>query len=490
MQKTEFDFQRIKNIENLNFSEPEVKAEILNILETLFKMVVSLKEENQDLKNEINQLKGEKGKPDIKGNTKKKDDDAKPSGGLESGSDKKWSKDTKKDKIKIDHEKIVPLDKALLPQDIIFKGYQKVLIQDIVLKTNNVLYKLETYYSPSEHKSYTAEMEDHLKNTAFGPVVKAFIATLYFENRVTENKIASLLNSNGILISEGTVSNILIHDKAEELSLERKEIYTAGLNSSIYQQIDDTGMRVDGKNAYTTIVCNDFYSAFFINDKKNRETVKKILYNNYDLEQNDTKLMREAIFKILVCDDAPQFDKVVLLCILCWIHEERHYKKLMPIFDNHKEDVERIRSEIWEYYKELKAYKLNPESIKKIDLDLKFDKIFNQTTSYDELNHRLKLTLAKKEKLLLVLDYPEIPIHNNTSEIGVREWVIKRKISGGVKTEAGKNAWENNLTITATCKKNDISYFEYMKNIYLNCKTRIKLAVIIANKSMSPKPII
>ena len=88
-------------------------------------------------------------------------------------------------------------------------------------------------------------MADHLKNTSFGPVVKAFIATLYFENRVTENKIASLLNSNGILISEGTVSNILIHDKEAELSLERKEIYTAGLKSSIYQQIDDTGMRVN-----------------------------------------------------------------------------------------------------------------------------------------------------------------------------------------------------------------------------------------------------
>lgn len=95
---------------------------------------------------------------------------------------------------------------------------------------------------------------------------------------------------------------------------------------------------------------------------------------------------------------------------------------------------------------------------------------------------KLKLTLAKKDSLLLVLDYPEIPLHNNLSENGVREFVIKRKISGGVKTEEGKTAWENNLTILATCKKLGISFFDYMKAIYSYDETRIKLADIITQK--------
>ena len=188
-------------------------------------------------------------------------------------------------------------------------------------------------------------------------------------------------------------------------------------------------MRVAGKNAYATIVCNNDYSAFFINPKKNRETVKKILYNNYDLKEGDANLTKKAVFNMLVCDDAPQFDKVARSHSLCWVHEERHYGKLIPIFESHKEEVEKIRGKIWMYYGELKAYTLNPDAVKKVELASTFDKLFSQITGYDELNHRLKLTLAKKEFLLLVLDYPEIPLHNNLSENGVRELVIKRKVS-------------------------------------------------------------
>lgn len=483
MQEEEWDMKRIVNIENLDFSEPQARTEILNVLEALCKMVLSLKQEIQGFKDEINRLKGEKGKPDIKANTKKKDDDdTMTRDKMESGTKKKWVKSSKIDQLKIDKEEIITLDTTLLPPDIEFKGYREVIIQDIEIRTNNVLYKLQQYYSASEHKTYTAELDVSLQKTAFGPGVKALVSTLYFENRVTENKITSFLNANGMKISEGTVSNLLIHEKAEELSRERKEIFTAGLHSSTYQQIDDTGMRVAGKNTYATIVCNDYYSAFFINPKKNRETIKKILYNNYDLKEGSSNLAKEAVFNVLVCDDAPQFDKVTRSRFLCWVHEERHYGKLIPIFENHKVEVEKIRGEIWTYYRELKAYKLNPDTVKKAEFISKFENLFSQITGYDELNHRLKLTLAKKDFLLLVLDYPELPLHNNLSENGVRDVVIKRKISSGVKTEAGKTSWENNLTILATCKKLGVSFFDYMRGIYLGDKTRLKLADLIAQK--------
>jgi hypothetical protein len=189
-------------------------------------MVISSKQECQELKDEINRLKGEKGKPDIKANKKNKDDDGNndnPKGKMEDGKKKSWSKSSKNDKVKIDRIEEVKLDTTLLPTDIVFKGHREVIIQDIEIRTNNVLYKLQQYYSRTENKTYTAELDEALKNTQFGPEVKALCSTLYFENRVTENKITSFLNSNGIIISKGTVSNILINEKSEELSTERKE---------------------------------------------------------------------------------------------------------------------------------------------------------------------------------------------------------------------------------------------------------------------------
>lgn len=456
MLKTDIDMRRIVNIENIDFSSEEGKKEILNILEILCERITELEKTNQEQRDEINRLKGEKGKPEIKPN--KKEEDNEPNNEkekMEKPEKKEWKKGSKIDKIEIDRVETIKLDITNLPKDIEFKGHEERIIQNITIQTENVLYKLEKYYSPSEKKTYTAQLDKSLQGTEFGAETKALISTLYYENRVPENKIASFLNTNGLKISEGTVHNILTIENKDELTIEKESIFKAGLQSGIYQQIDDTGIRIKGQNAYVTILCNENYSAFFINEKKNRETIKSIIGED-----------EKSQFIVLVCDDAPQFKKVAMILALCWIHEERLYKKLMPVLVCHKEALEKVRGEIWDYYDKLKLYKLNPTAEQKINLSAEFDILFGQETGYEALDKRLSLTLAKKESLLVVLEYPKIPLHNNLSENGIREIVIKRKISGGVKSEEGKIAWENNMTILSTCKKLGLSFFEYMTDIF------------------------
>lgn len=468
MKQKQLNLDRISNIQILDFSSKETQEELLNTIDLLYKMVIELKEENQRLKDEINRMKGEKGKPDIKANVTKSNNQNNKK--MEQGERKNWTKGSKKDKIKIDRIETISLDTSNLPEDVVFKGYEERIVQNIIIKTDNVLYKFEKYYSPSENKTYIAKKEE-IKGTEFGAETKALIHTLYFENRVTENKIASFLNANGLIISEGTISNILIQDMQNKLLEEKIDIYNAGLESSTYQQIDDTGMRVDGKNTYATIVCNENYSAFFINPRKNKETVKSIIGED-----------EKGLFDVLICDDAPQFKDIANIRALCWVHEERHYEKLTPFFEIHKQILESVISQIWDYYNLLKKYKDNPTESQKESLSSKFDEIFGQKTDYENLNKRLALTLAKKEYLLVVLEHPEIPLHNNLSENGVRELVIKRKISGGVKTEAGKKAWENVMTILATCKKLGVSFYEYMKDIFSGSNQMTPLSEIISKK--------
>jgi hypothetical protein len=452
--KTIIDMQRIKALEQSDFSKPETQREVFSLIESLCGIIIAQHNEIQELKDEINRLKGEKGTPKFK-SSKNKIDKQKDKTTMEKSDKKEWTKGSKKDKIKIDRTETVELDKTGLPADIEFKGYEERVVQNIIIKTDNVLYRLEKYYSPSLGKTYTAEVDESLKGKEFGAETKALISALYYENRVTENKIASFLNSNGLLISEGTISNILIKEQSEALSAIKEEILEAGLGSSVYQQIDDTGMKVAGKNSYATIICNEKYSVFSINFSKSRETVRSILTAFF-----------VSLFVVLVGDDAPQFKKIAKRFALCWVHEERHYKKLAPILDCHRAELERIRGEIWQYYNKLKAYKKNPTNSQKSELRDEFDLIFRQNVSYDELSNRLALTFAKKHELLTALDYPEVPLHNNLSEIGVREIVIKRKISGGVETEDGRRAWENNMSILATCKKLGVSFYDYMIGVF------------------------
>jgi hypothetical protein len=454
---------------------------LFNIIENLVAENNKLKEQNKLLKNEINKLKGEKGKPNIKPNVKKKDKVAKLSE-LDKKK-KKRKKLSKKDKIKIDREEVIEYDKLLLPDDAEFKGYTKKPIQNVIIKTDNVLYKLETYYSKSENKTYTAKLPNYLKESEFGPEIKALIYTLYYECRVTENKIAEILRSSGIYISEGTISNILIYEKSNEFKKEKEDIFKSALEVSEYHQVDDTGIRVNGVNHYANILCNEYYAMFSIRRYKNRQTVLKII-NEIDEKIDISEEDLDIIINILIADDAPQFKKISEEFGLCWIHEERHYQKLIPIIDYNKELVNKVRSGIWEFYKELKFYKNNPCANEKTYLWNKFDEIFNKTTGYEELDKRLRLTYGKKNDLLLVLDFPFIPLHNNESEINAREIVTKRKISGGVRTESGKKSWENALSIYVTCKKNKINFYNYILDIFKENSDRIKLSNIIKESKL------
>jgi hypothetical protein len=373
MYKLEIELQRIKKLQGCDFSDPATQREVFSLLETLFGMILELRKENQELRDEINRLKGEKGKPTFKPNNDLHLNRGKGDGTLEPGLTKKWVKGSKRARIKIDRTEVIELDRSNLPDDIEFKGYEEKVIQNIILKTDNVLYRLEKYYSPSLKKTYTAELENSLKNTEFGAETKALISALYYENRVTENKIASFLNANGLRISEGTVSNILIKAENEALNVIKNKVFEAGLASSVYQQIDDTGMKISKKNAYATIVCNEKHSTFFINTSKSRETIRTFMPS-----------CLSSMFTVLVGDDAPQFKGISERYGLCWVHEERHYKKLTPILEYHRKELSRVRDEIWSYYAKLKGYKESPTEQKKIELWDEFDVLFGQKTYYDE----------------------------------------------------------------------------------------------------------
>ncbi|MDI3545797.1 MAG: hypothetical protein PWP68_1214 [Rikenellaceae bacterium] len=81
---------------------------------------------------------------------------------------------------------------------------------------------------------------------------------------------------------------------------------------------------------------------------------------------------------------------------------------------------------------------------------------------------------------IMVLDHQEVPLHNNLSENGIRPVIIKRKISGGTRTKDGTIAWENYLSILGTCKKQGVSFFKYLKDIFSRKFEMPRLADLIS----------
>ncbi|MEG4846559.1 transposase, partial [Microcoleus sp. F10-C6] len=278
---------------------------------------------------------------------------------------------------------------------------------------------------------------------SYGNELAAFVIMLYFELRVPPEKILKLLQSQGIVISAGEISNILIHKHACQFTLEYQAVLQAGLASTSYQHIDDTGMRVNGVNHYVVTLCNPYYTSFFTNRRKNRDTVNQLLSK---LSIDTDKGLGESI-KILVSDDAGQFSQLTKHRALCWIHEGRHYHKLTPFLKSHQLAVENFVTEFWEYYERLKLDQLHPTTTEKSNLSQEFDRLFSQKQSYQALTDRIALTKQKKQQLLLALDFPDVPLDNNEAERALREYVIKRKISNGTRTAEGTCAWEVFLSL-------------------------------------------
>jgi len=339
-----------------------------------------LSEENRRLKDEINRLKGEQGKPKIRPG--KKDSD------ISSEQERKETKAPKPKKskakqhlIKADREKLCPVDLSELPSDVVFKGDDRVTIQDIVIKTDNIEFKREVYYSPSLNKRFIAPLPSGYSGE-FGPGVKSLVLCLYHDGVMTQPAIHRFLETRGIYLSPATISRIISDDQSI-FHQEKADIIAAGLPSSIYQHIDDTGARVNGENHYTHVLCHPFYTAYFTRPKKDRLTILALLsgdslvfqFNHEALElmvelglsdkqqariepwltdqpmsraeidrclqtlfPNPKKharhrrlileasalvayRQREDFINILVCDDAPPFKNMTEFLALCWVHE-------------------------------------------------------------------------------------------------------------------------------------------------------------------------
>jgi len=164
----------------------------------------------------------------------------------------------------------------------------------------------------------------------------------------------------------------------------------------------------------------------------------------------------------LVSDDARQFRHITQHQALCWVHEGRHYKKLSPFVEFHRQVLDDFLKEFWRFYHQLQAYREQPTAEDAVHLRTAFDTLFSTVTGYQELDKLIAKTHAKQERLLPALDFPELPLHNNPAEVAARQRVRKRDISFGPRTPDGVAAWDTFMTLAETAKKLGVNFYAYI----------------------------
>jgi len=404
----------------------------------LLELIQVQAEEIQKLRDEIAHLKGQKPKPNIKPSKLEKcsKQNQKKKNKKRPGSKKR----SKTKNLQIHDEKTI--EPPHIPVGSRFKGYQNYIIQDIKFEPFNIRYRLERWEGP-DGEYIIGKLPQEVMGSHFGCTLRSFILYQYYHAHVTQPLILEQLSEIGIEISSGEINRIITEDK-EKFHLEKQEILRVGLEVSKYINVDDTGARHNGKNGYCTHIGNELFACFESTESKSRINFLKILRAGHDdyminpeaicymKDQNlpQKRLMRfspllNSVFQndlqwqkkltdlgittprhkqiategallgsvlehgfnanmVIISDDAGQFN--IFLHALCWIHAERTINKLVGFNDKQRNALEETRSQIWAFYKELKAYKDFPGIEEKQQLNKRFDEIFTVKTCFATLN--------------------------------------------------------------------------------------------------------
>jgi hypothetical protein len=409
--------------------------------------------------------------------------------------------------------------RANVPPGSRFKGYKTVVRRDLVLVAAVVRYKRERWVTP-EGQTVIAPMPPGVTG-GFGPGVRRFCLALHTQGQVTSERLTDLLNGIGLSISKRQVVRLLTSD-LEPFAQEDHAILEAGLISSPYITVDDTGARHAHRPGVTTQIGGERFCVFRTSRSKSRLNFLSLLRAGCDeYVVNEAALdylrrqpveaaviarltkLQGSVFRsqmdwleqlarcsinifdrvllqtlneaatwgairhhglmantVVVSDDAGQFR--VATHALCWVHAERHLEKLMPASPKQAKAVELVRKTIWCFYRGLKLWKQSPAPGTETLFRRQFDRIFGQRTGYKDLDELLARLARRKDELLRVLERPEIPLHTNASENDLRACVIKRKISGGTMSADGRLARDVMLGLLKTCRKLGLSFFTYL----------------------------
>jgi hypothetical protein len=516
------------------------EAEQTPLVRRLLQLIAQQQEQIQRLEDEIRRLKGGPPRPQLKPSALEPGKEPASAEAETEGDKGRSSRGPQRQKtaeLTIHVTERVPL--AAVPAGARFKGYRRYVVQDLDIQVRNTCFLLEQWQLPTG-EYVTAPVPLAVHGGHYGPQLVSYVLQQYYQAHVTQPLLLEQLHDWGVEMSAGQL-NHLVTEGHEQFHEEKAELKAVGLAVSRYFQADDTGARHQGQNGYCTYIGNDLFAWFASTEHKSRINFLELLQTERRYEVNaealaylaerglaachrDVLAARPVVLTDpkawatylhqggvdspravtvategallgglvsqgfpqdigLVSDDAGQFE--LFVHGLCWVHAERPLQHLLPLTELDRRAIEWTRQQVWTLYRELKAYRQQPDPTVKAQLTAAFEALCATETTCEPLNHVLQQFQANQAELLRVLERPELPLHNNRSENDLRDMVKKRKISAGTRSAAGRRCRDTFASLKKTCRKHGLSFWEYLKDRVAGLQVIPPLADLIRRAAVS-----
>ena len=333
-----------------------------------------------------------------------------------------------------------------IAEDVVFENFVK-----------SILYIILLYYCPKCKKSVSGIPLDILPKMNFGTNVTVLTPFLKYKYRLTFKLIRKFFKDFfGFTASEGAYA-YQIKKIAKILRKPYKDIEDEIRNSESIG-VDETGEKWLGGKAWGWQYLTKLASLYKLERTRSHEALHKTVGDNYD---GGVNCDGHGACNFLKNAKKQRCWEHIWRPARCKIKEgeasrelEGFYKKLVHILklaDSYKKknfpfkDADKVKN---------RYYRILGNHIEKLYKDPTVKKIIASIHKYWE-----------KDELFTFLEYKDLNYHNNNTERELREEVIQRKISGGVKSDEGAECRSILRSVIKTYEKKGMDFMEEVKKL-------------------------
>jgi transposase len=434
--------------ENLNQLNRELVQQLARIRK-LEEEIEQLKDENQKLRLELFGLKPSKKKEE------KSSDEVPRQESKKLGPPVGHKGTSRKKPEKVDRTVVLKLDSCPYCDGEIseLKQTRERYMEDIVPVTLYVTrYIIKQGYCKKCGKIVYPEVPEVIDNCHFGLHFLLYITYLRYVMNLPDNKIATLLNDiYDAKVSEGTIveylkrAALIFGDEYERIKEQMKELKTC--------HYDDTGQRVKGMNRWLWVFISNEVMLYYTSKSRSKKVVVEILGDSYD--------------GVTVQDFYPSYDKAPGMKQKCWSHlitdarDLAEKKKPPPDAKEFHEGLQQIYKDATEAVKQLSTEE-ERRSVYTVFVDRL--KIFaTKGWQHYDVKRLAKRALKYSGELFTFILMPGVEPTNNCAERALRPCVVQNKIWGCHRTDAGAKNRDILMSVIGTMKLQGKSILSFGK---------------------------